>query len=777
MEKAPQSRYGSADELAKDLERWLAGEPIRARPVGKAERLWRWGRHNPVVVGFTGLAAALLVLVAVAGTIGYFTTSAALDQSDRRLYAAHMNLAQQALEAREDGRILALLELHVPQAGQPDLRGWEWDYLRARCRIRLTINLSAYGSSLAWSPDGRWLAGVSAISHGDARDSAAGRPVQVWDMATGSEAFTLLMKGPSGWRDNTWILAWSPEGTRLAALGADGIVQIWDVNTRTELLTLTGTFTPETLIKKFTTLAWCGDGERLASVTQGGQVKIWEAATGKETLTLPGDPNARDWDWAVWSPDGRQLASSGRAGTKFWDATTGREIRTLKGYRMQSWSPDGRRLYAFGGDGSTKLVDAATLQELPSPAVGDTAHPPSWSPDGRQLAAATGNTTIKVWDAATGKESLVLRGRGAGACVWNPDSRRLASAGSGGITVWDTGPGYEDVPLNGHTGEVTWAVWSPDGRHVASASRDRTVRVWDVATAEEARTLDGSTEELLAVAWSGDGSYLASMDWTGVIKVWDTQTWQSVATLTEMPATPEVARHWPTGTAKLAWSADSRHLAAAKGRFTGQDDAVTVWEAGTWQPVFGPHMMTTRLNIDVAWSRKGQQLAILGFVDQHYMPTSGSGSDVLIVWKPGAGEKPRALIDSNRQVSMRITIRGSVAWSPDDRWLAFACDTELTMGSHGLRIWDVTGEQTVRTLRGHTDVVRSVAWSPDGRRLVSASDDGTVKVWDVSSGEELLTFRGKPGTPFTSVAFRPDGRRIVASQGNTMIVWDATPRD
>jgi WD40 repeat protein len=212
------------------------------------------------------------------------------------------------------------------------------------------------------------------------------------------------------------------------------------------------------------------------------------------------------------------------------------------------------------------------------------------------------------------------------------------------------------------------------------------------------------------------------------------------------------------------------------GHWVGQD-AVTVWEAGTWQPVFGPHMMTpsSGSNIDVSWSRKGQQLAILGFVDQGNMPTERSGHKVLIVWKPGAGEKPRALIDSNR-LSTRIEIVGSVAWSPDDRWLAFACDTGLTGESHGLMIWDISREQTVLTLRGHTDIVRSVAWSPDGRRLVSAGDDGTAKVWDVSSGEELLTFRGKPGSSFTSVAFSPDGWRIVASQGNTVTVWDATAR-
>ena len=221
--------------------------------------------------------------------------------------------------------------------------------------------------------------------------------------------------------------------------------------------------------------------------------------------------------------------------------------------------------------------------------------------------------------------------------------------------------------------------------------------------------------------------------------------------------------------------ADSRHLAAAKGRFRGQDDAVTVWEAGTWQPVFGPHMMTTRLNTDVAWSRKGQRLAILGFVDRTdicppravEVMCSSSGSreqerspvaDRFQPPQPGNHDLGRS-VEPGRPLArlcLQHGIDGGVPWAQD--------------------LGRVQGTDCVHA-RGHTNVVRSVAWSPDGRRLGSASDDGTVKVWDVSCGEELLTFRGKPDTPFTSVAFSPDGRRIVASQGNTMIVWDATPRD
>jgi WD40 repeat protein len=260
------------------------------------------------------------------------------------------------------------------------------------------------------------------------------------------------------------------------------------------------------------------------------------------------------------------------------------------------------------------------------------------------------------------------------------------------------------------------------------------------------------------------------MDRTGVVKVWDTQTWQPVVTLTELPAAADRFFR-PTGRATLGWSADSRYLAGANGGGGGCAglSEVAVWEAGSWQPVFGPEWTLAPRPV-VAWSRQSQRLAFLGCVDQQGILTSNSGHHALMVWEPGTGKKLRTLIDSNSyQGKPGDTVLDAVAWSPDDCWLAYAWYED------SIGIWDASKEQKVRTLRGHTDAVRSVAWSPDGRRLVSASDDGTVKVWDASSGEELLTFRGTSDSPFTSVAFSADGRRVTASQGNTVIVWDATP--
>src|SRR5262249_10908325 len=146
-------------------------------------------------------------------TRAYFRTSAALEQSNRHLYLADMHLAQSAAEAGEHGRLMELLDKHVPADRRGDLRGWEWYYLRSRCPLLFSLPCQTVTASV-WSPDGRRLA----VEGND-------NSLRVWDATAGSEVITL----PDRLTGLNHSVAWSPDGRRLAAAWHNGI-KVWDVN-------------------------------------------------------------------------------------------------------------------------------------------------------------------------------------------------------------------------------------------------------------------------------------------------------------------------------------------------------------------------------------------------------------------------------------------------------------------------------------------------------------------------------------------------------------------
>ena len=210
MAKETHRRYETAGELARDLGRWLEGHPIRARPVGRAERMWRWCRRNPSVAALTAAAGALLIAVAVTASIGYMRTSRALtaEAEQRRLAQQRGQEAEAAAkseararrraEAAPYHRALALAQTHVEnsdfdrawehlQGCPPALRNWEWGRLTWLCqqdRLALKPHPSlVFG--LAYSPDGRRLA--SACVDGT---------ITVWDITEDWRLVTL--KGHSG---------------------------------------------------------------------------------------------------------------------------------------------------------------------------------------------------------------------------------------------------------------------------------------------------------------------------------------------------------------------------------------------------------------------------------------------------------------------------------------------------------------------------------------------------------------------------------------------------
>jgi WD40 repeat protein len=309
--------------------------------------------------------------------------------------------------------------------------------------------------SLAWSPDGRYLA-----------TGSDDKTVRVSGAERGEELLTL--NGHSG---EVTSVAWNPDGKRLVTASSDNTVKVWDVGVREEF--------PAVGHGYVTSMAWSPDSKRLATGS-----RIWDADTGKELLTLSG--HSGEVTSVAWSPEGKRLVTGSEDKTaKLWDADTGKELLTLSGHSGEvtsvAWSAEGKRLATGSWDSTAKIWDADTGKELLTlnghrAVVGSVA----WSPDGKRLATGSRDSTGKIWDADTGKELLTLSGHKepitssvGWRVAWSPDGKRLVTASSEQVKVWDPEMGIELWAFDKNGGLVTW---SPDGKCLAIA--DGAVRIY-----------------------------------------------------------------------------------------------------------------------------------------------------------------------------------------------------------------------------------------------------------------------------------------------------------
>jgi WD40 repeat protein/serine/threonine protein kinase len=359
--------------------------------------------------------------------------------------------------------------------------------------------------------------------------------------------------------------------------------------------------------------------------------------------------------------------------------------------------------------------------------------------------------------------------------AFSPDGRRLASAGQDGtVRVWETATGRHLLTLKGHTGQVWGVAFSPDGKHLASAGEDRTAKLWDAATGQNTLTFKGHTGAVLGVAFRPDGRQLASAssDWT--VKVWSVATGRQLRPL-----------EGHTGPVRaVAFCQDGKQLASA-----GEDQTVRLWDAGTGQylrkleghtgGVYGVAFSPDGKHLaSVSWDAtgkvwdattgqpihtlKGHTIGVLGLAfspDGRQLASAGRDATVR-VWDPATGQETLTLKTHTGRFS-------GVAFSPDGRRLAAA-------GMDGVvRVWDAATRLKTLTLDGHTGPVWGVAFSPDGKQVASASHDPTVKVWDAATGQDTVCLQGHTSVVY-GVAFSPDGRRLAsASCDGTVRVWDA----
>ncbi len=765
LQKESARRYATAAALADDLRRFLAGEPIEARPIGWMERLGKWIRRRPAAAALVAVIGVAL-LATLTGILWHSSRlQKEVDRADserdraiheqgiattlraeaegrelatrRHAYASDMKLAFQASEVAHLARMRELLESWRPSSAQPhDLRSFEWYHLWRLCHSEQQTlgQFSSRVTCLAVSPDGKSVA--AGYSHVAAPPD---RTVRIWNLTTGQAEIVLAIEGQGG----ASAVAFAPNGLMLATASPDGTVKLWDLAKRQVQAAFRD---PGRGVRG---LAFAPSGQTLAVASGDGNVRLWDFTNDKVIATW--GKLQQQVASLAYSPDGKTLAfgsflAEGRQRTgviKLWDTASGQERATLLGHgdeiKSLAFTPDGKTLASGSGD------------SLRDQEVGE----------------------IILWDAVSGERRATLLGhRGAVlALAFAPHGKTLASAGVDSTRLWNGETGELQSIRKGHTDRVSGIGYAQDGQTLVSCSWDGTLKVWDAVNGPERPPLKGHTGWVRSLDLTRDGKLLATGGADGSVKLWNAQTGEELRDLKQKsgvtwvqfaPDGLTVAAAYVDHTLRLydvtgtlepkvlqghtgpilcmAYAPDGKMLASL-----GSDDTLRLWDLATGQakvlPLKAPRS--------------------LAFAPNGHLLVTGSHDGTVRLWNLAKLEEP---IVTTKGHEMEIR---AVAFAPNGQ--SFATGSDDTT----VKIWDTATGKERGKLVGHRKQVRAIAYAPDGKTLATGSWDGTVRLWDIETGRERISIQ-PPGQAIGCLAFAAEGGRLAAGRADGIILcWDA----
>ncbi len=749
LEKEIARRYPSALALAEELGRFLRGEPILARPVSVAGKVWRWCRRKPQVASLTGVAA-LAVVLGFAGVLWQWRQAETQRRrAEQQAYISDVNAAQAALKANNPARALELLNCYWPANSSltrqsplaPGLRGWEWRYLWQQCQTdtEATIGKVSGGvRALEVSSDGHWLVASS--------ESGA---VKLWDLLTGEEIALLAANAIRAFAtfspDSRWLLFTDQSREDY------GNLAVWDLEARKRLAPIKdphpiGTigFSPDG--------RWLGVGLNISPEARG--LMILDFATRTKVRERPADTGVTDemhgFDW-VFVPNRPCAISSENDPDRrlcLWDFSTAQTRECFPAHReaitAMAISRDGRTL-ATGAGWTEKNIN---LWEIPSfrPVAELTGHTGwiaalSFSPDGQTLASASADQTIRLWHLPT-REPIRVFSR-LPSPVWRlcftPDGRKLLSGSSDGrIERWpvEARPSEAEAGFSRLQPELDFVTAAPDGTQFGGIRQGKTYlgNTEAPGRVSELPILGTNNNCLL---FSPDGRALYAGTETGVVQVW------SVAGR----ALLRCVRCRPEPVLELLQDRAGRRLVVrqSKRAFVWPPYHVGVWDTHDWQP----------------------QATSLELSANEFSPAVSPDGGWFATGRYGGPVRLRSLSGPCRTNELAFTgqING-LAFSPDGRLLAAATQAGV------VRVWDLPTCQEVKELRARSQALFAITFSPDSRRLATAGEGKeAIKLWDVATWQELITLE-RPGESLRQLAFSAHGNRLIArnSQGD-VLTW------
>ena len=320
------------------------------------------------------------------------------------------------------------------------------------------------------------------------------------------------------------------------------------------------------------------------------------------------------------------------------------------------------------------------------------------------------------------------------ALAFSPDGKILASASRDkSIKLWDVTSGLLLRTLKSHSETVTSIAFADEGKTLVSGSDDHTLKLWDVRTGSLLRTLKGHSNSISAVSISQNSKIIASGSKDRTVNLWDARSGQLLKTLGRPFLISDVLA--------VSFLPDSKVLATGSGY-----PLVRLWDSGSGKPLRSPKFNSFS-DRKLTFSADGSAVACGGF------------SGIVELWDIHSGALLHSLKGHSKSVS-------SVAFSSDGKTLASGSMDD------SVKLWDVGTGLSLQTLKGHSSVVNAIAFSPDGRTLATGSMDQTIRLWDPNSGK-LLNVLKRSSLEVTSVSYSPDGRMLASANYGSIKFWDA----
>ncbi|MBQ1847158.1 MAG: TIR domain-containing protein [Clostridia bacterium] len=570
-------------------------------------------------------------------------------------------------------------------------------------------------TSVCYSPDGTRIL-----------TSSRDQTVKIWHAATLQVLGTL-----EGHKGIITFVCYSPDGKRIVTASGQGAAQIWDA----ESFELLGSIdTHDFLIS----VSYSPDGKRIITVPQDKNAKIWDAESFELLGTLEGHT---DWvNSASYSPDGKRIVTASDDNTaKIWDAESFELLCTLEGHKgavfSVSYSPDGKRIVTASTDETAKIWDAKNFEPLGT-LEGHKRRviSASYSPDGKHIVTTSDDGTVKVWDADNYKLITTIRHEHyVRSASYSPDGKRIVVADGASLKVYETFKYSLIEKTNGVTIAEDYAEFSPSGGSFIAVAKDHTAKIWDTKSLILRATIEEQEKKTFSASYSPDGKRIVAPSNNGTVLIWDVESCEPAGALEGHTSGVETAFYSPRGdriitaswdrTAKI-WNAES---CEPLGTLEGHEGAVV---SALYSPDGKRIVTASRDKTAKIWDAESYEL--LGTID--------TGDDLL----------------------------NSASYSPDGKRI-------ITTSLHSsAKVWDSESLESLGTLEGHEAVITSASYSPDGKRIVAAPRYArSATIWDADRFEPVETLIGY-WPRVNSARYSADGKFIItASEDGTVGIWDA----